>query len=255
MKERINILWTGGLDSTYRVLELSQTEVIIQPYYLAYVNPSTQYEINAIKKITEELIKRPETKCTLLPLIVVQASRIKANEEITTAWNKLHDLYQLGSQYDWIARFAHQNDLTLELGIEKDFQESTILRCLSNTGGYSILNEEVMVSDNGTKEAKLVFKNMRFPLPLFNMTKEDEIAQFKKWGAEDILNLTWFCYRPVNGKPCGLCDPCKTYIEVGLGCRIPKNRLRLYYFRKHYPVMFKSVRDIKHKGKLLFGKR
>lgn len=35
MKPRIvNILWTGGLDSSFRVIELSQMEVIIQPYYI-----------------------------------------------------------------------------------------------------------------------------------------------------------------------------------------------------------------------------
>lgn len=236
------------MDSTYRVLELSQKDVTIQPYYLASVNPSTQHEINAIKQITEEILLRPETKCVLLPLIVVKAEQINANAGITTAWEKLHDSYQLGSQYDWIARFAEQYSLTLELGIEKDYKESTILRCLSNCGGYSTLNDEVVVvSDKGTEEAKLVFKNMRFPLPLFNMTKEDEIIQFKKWGADSILNRTWFCYRPVNGKPCGLCDPCKTYIEVGLGNRIPKNRLALYYFRKRHPVLFNSIRKLKHK--------
>ncbi len=248
MNERVNILWTGGLDSTYRVLELSQEDVTIQPYYLASVNPSTQYEIKAIKEITEAILSRSETKCVLLPLIVVQASQIEANAEITTAWRKLHDLYQLGSQYDWIARFAEQFNLTLELGIEKDFKESTILRCLSNCGGYSTLNDEaVVISERATDEAKLVFKNMRFPLPLFNMTKEDEINQFKKWGADNILNRTWFCYRPVNGKPCGLCDPCKTYIEVGLGNRIPKNRLALYYFRKKFTVLFNSIRNLKHR--------
>ena len=255
MKDIVNILWTGGLDSTYRVLELSQKDVTIQPYYLAYVNPSTQYEINAIKQITEELLKRPETKCTLRPLIIVQTSKIEPNAEITAAWEKLHELYRLGSQYDWIARFAEQNDLTLELGIEKDDKESTILRCLSNCGGYSFLNdEEVMVSDKGTEEAKLVFKNMRFPLPLFNMTKVDEIAKFKEWGADSILNRTWFCYRPVDGKPCGLCDPCKTYIEVGLADRIPKNRLALYYFRKRHPHLFNSIRNLKHRIKRLMVK-
>lgn len=256
MKDKINILWTGGMDSTYRVLELSQMSVTIQPYYLVAVNPSTQHEINAIRQITKEILARKETRCTLLPLIYVKTSQIKANADITSAWQRLHNLYQLGSQYDWIARFADQNNLTFELGIEKDFQESTIVRCLSNCGGYSVLNDgEIVVSDNATDDARLVFKNMRFPLPLFNMTKKDEIAQFKKWGAENILNLTWFCYRPVHGRPCGLCDPCKTYIEVGLGNLIPKRRLALYNLRKKHFELFNSIRNIKHRLKSLFRER
>ena len=249
----INILWTGGLDSTFRVLELSREEVTIQPYYLASVNPSTRYEINAILRITERIMARPGTKCTLLPLVVVHISQIKTNEEITAAWEKLHESSRLGSQYDWIARFADQFNLTLELGIEKDFKESTIQRCLSQNGGYSILESgEAVISENGTEEAKRVFKNMRFPLPLFNMTKEDEIAQYKKWGASNILNRTWFCYRPVDGKPCGLCDPCQTYIEVGLGNRIPKNRRRLYYLRKNHNKLFNFIRNLKHRIRSLF---
>ena len=52
----VNVLWTGGLDSTYRVLELSRTDVTIQPYYLAYVNPSTKYEIRAIRQITKVIL-------------------------------------------------------------------------------------------------------------------------------------------------------------------------------------------------------
>ena len=135
MKKKINILWTGGLDSTYRVLELSQQDVTIQPYYLASVNPSTQYELKAITELTEAILKRPETKGELLPLIVVNAEQIKPNDAITKAWERLHEMSHLGSQYDFIARFAAQYNLVLELGIEKDPHESTIQRCIMANGG------------------------------------------------------------------------------------------------------------------------
>lgn len=249
MKRKINILWTGGLDSTYRILELSMQPVTIQPYYLASVNPSTQYELNAISELTEIILNRQETKATLLPLVVVSIAQIKPNESISVAWEKLHKISSLGSQYDWIARFANQYQLTLELGIEKDPCESTIVRCLSLCGGSEEIVEEGLPYVKSTcdnDDARLVFQNMRFPVPLFNMTKQDEISQYKKWNAEDVLQKIWFCYRPVNEKPCGLCDPCKTYIEVGLGKMIPLRRLRLYYFRKKYRNVFECVRKIKH---------
>lgn len=254
MTHKINILWTGGLDSTYRVLELSREEVIIQPYYLASVNPSTQYELNAISELTEVIIKRPETKATLLPLIVVQTSQIKPNEAITAAWEKLHKMSSLGSQYDWIARFADQYNLTLELGIEKDPCESTIVRCLSNCGGVVVEDQHYVKSSCASDESRLVFQNMRFPLPLYNMIKQDEIAQYKAWHAEDVLSKIWFCYRPVNGRPCGLCDPCKTYIEVGLGQMIPPSRLKLYYMRKDNKKLFDSLRLLKRGIKKLLKK-
>ena len=71
MKTKINILWTGGLDSTFRILELSKQEVTIQPYYLASVNPSTEHELNAIEDLTKIIKQRVETKCELLPVLLL----------------------------------------------------------------------------------------------------------------------------------------------------------------------------------------
>ena len=51
-KQTINVLWTGGLDSTCRVAQLSQMDnITIQPYYI--VDPgrkSVEYELKAMKK-------------------------------------------------------------------------------------------------------------------------------------------------------------------------------------------------------------
>lgn len=246
MKKKVNILWTGGLDSTYRVLELSQQDVTIQPYYLASVNPSTQYELKAITELTEAILKRSQTKCELLPLIVVNAEQIKPNESITHAWERLYEKTELGSQYDFIARFAAQYHLELELGIEKDPHGSTIQRCMKMYGGAIYSKEEGLVKAHiESEDMRLVFENMRFPLPLFEMTKQDEIALYKAWHAEEVLSRVWFCYRPVDGRPCGLCDPCKTYIEVGLESMIPKNRLRLYKLRNKYTRFFYALKNIK----------
>lgn len=244
MKKKINILWTGGLDSTYRVLELSTQEVTIQPYYLASVNPSAEREIQTIHELTEAIKCRKETKCELLPVKVVDGATIAPNEAIYQAWVHLYEKTQLGSQYEFIARFAAQHNLVLELGIEKDPHESTIQRCFELNGGCVVDGDHVKANCE-TEDMRLMFSNMRFPLPLFEMTKQDEIAKYKEYHAEEVLSKIWFCYHPVNGKPCGLCDPCKTYIEVGLGSMIPRKRLMLYYFRKYFGWIFQSARSLK----------
>ena len=243
MKTKINILWTGGLDSTFRILELSKQRITIQPYYLSSVNPSTEHELSAIADLTEIIKKRPETQCELLPCIVVDSSQITPDESITKAWENLHQKTHLGSQYEFIARFAAQKNLILELGIEKDPHESTIQRCLDANGGGRIMDGYV-VANIEQEDMALIFSNMRFPLPLFEMTKQDEIKMFKKWNAEDVLNRIRFCYRPINGKPCGLCDPCKTYIEVGLSSMIPTHRLFLYKLKKNNAVLFHLLKRI-----------
>ncbi len=57
----VHILWTGGLDSTCRVIELSRMEgITIQPYYL--LDPrrhSTRQEIRAISRIFEDIRQHP----------------------------------------------------------------------------------------------------------------------------------------------------------------------------------------------------
>lgn len=117
--ETVNILWTGGLDSTYRVLELSRLPVIIKPYYIwDKTRGSIKQELNAMKKISHDIAVNPATKAKLLPVNVVMDSDIKDDSEITNAWKVLNDKYALGSQYDYLARFAKQNGLKLEVDIE-----------------------------------------------------------------------------------------------------------------------------------------
>lgn len=54
----------------------------------------------------------------------------------------------------------------------------------------------------------------------------------KSWaedrGLMEIMNLTWFCHNPMNGKPCGQCNPCKYTIEEGLTYRFDEAALRRY---------------------------
>lgn len=117
--ETIYVLWTGGLDSTYRVVELSRLPVTIQPYYiLDHSRRSAKNELAAMKSITHDVEKHPETKAKLLPVKVIDNADIKEDREITEAWKVLHDKYSLGSQYDFLARFADQYGLKLEVGLE-----------------------------------------------------------------------------------------------------------------------------------------
>lgn len=47
-------------------------------------------------------------------------------------------------------------------------------------------------------------------------------AVAKKNNFSHIMEETWFCHTPYNGKPCGICNPCKYTKEEGLGRRVPK---------------------------------
>ena len=75
----INIFWTGGLDSTFRVVELSRCPCTIQPYYVVIgKRKSLHCELKAIKTISQILRKDKRTKAELLDPIIVGEEEIAA---------------------------------------------------------------------------------------------------------------------------------------------------------------------------------
>ncbi len=226
MKRTINLLWTGGLDSTCRVAELSFHDVIVQPYYIIDKGRgSTKYELHAISKITEMVRKKPTTKCDLRDVIIIDFNTIPENKEITRASNVLKRKYDIGSQYDWLARFAQQKGLVMELGLQKSPRGKSY---------NAIIGESVLIEDNdngiiqmridpekSSKEIVLLFGDMRFPMPMFDMEKPEEVDEMKKMGFEELITETWFCHRPVCGLPCGYCSPCQDALNEGMEYRVP----------------------------------
>ena len=62
MKKTVNLLWTSGWDSTYRLVELSRMDVRVQPIYVTGMGrPSEQRELQAQKEILEALAQKKET--------------------------------------------------------------------------------------------------------------------------------------------------------------------------------------------------
>lgn len=48
--------------------------------------------------------------------------------------------------------------------------------------------------------------------PLVHHPKSEVVAQARKLGVP--IDLTWSCYEPINGKPCGKCLACRTKQEA-----------------------------------------
>ena len=101
-------MWTGGLDSTYTMIVYSRYEIEIQPYYLRHGRKSEKYELLTMKDILEDLLSRKDTKAVILPLIVIGEEDIPGDPEVEASYRRLKDDGGLGSQYDWIARYARQ---------------------------------------------------------------------------------------------------------------------------------------------------
>lgn len=217
------VLWTGGWDSTFRVLDLVlNKKEEVQPYYvLDNARKSTKLEIKTMNKIKLMVMNKDSEAGSLLKnQMFIEKDKIPKNNSISKDFQHLLTLSFLGSQYDWLARYVdYVNFDTLELCIHKDDKAEGFIR-----GDVTIVEEGndsfYTLVDKPTIPQLRIFSHFNFPL--LDMTKL-EMAEFaKKRGFSDIMEETWFCYNPLkDGKPCGICNPCKYTREEGLGRRVP----------------------------------
>lgn len=229
-KIEVYLLWTGGLDSTFRLWQLSLHDISINPIYV--VDPkrsSVNAETRAMKKILGMLRNRPSTRANLNDIEFVRYEDIPHDDIITESYIILAKKYQLGSQYEFLARLAKHRNLKLEVGIEGS-SRSKANNCLSEEGAlemdhYGKLNEGwasfFKINPNlATKQCRDVFENIILPAELFQTEKTKEVEIMKSGGAFDIAKETWFCHNPVLGMTCGRCNPCKDALNEGMEWRV-----------------------------------
>ncbi|MCA0932388.1 hypothetical protein LCM02_07985 [Lutimonas saemankumensis] len=250
----INILWTGGWDSTYRVLSLIDKKVTIQPYYLKDNRKSEGLELKAIETITEQIRNHPRTKCNLLKLVTIYVSDIAKDKEITNSYVNILKSDFYGSQYEWLARFAKTVE-NLELTIHQEDKAFSIIKKygeIKKTHDELYFRFYVLDKEKSSEDLIKVFGNYRFPI------LDSSKLKMKLWaesmGLLDIMNMTWFCHHPKNNAPCGVCNPCIYTIEEGLIYRFSKRALRRYriykiirplkqsYFYRYARMIYKKIR-------------
>lgn len=195
-----HVLWTGGWDSTYRVLDLVLVQQrTVQPYYV--LDPgrrSTRTEMAVIQKIRSAVSARESgAGRRLLSPRFIKRLEIRPNATVTAAFRTMKGERRLGSQYEWLARLAEQEDLTsLELAVHRDDRFAKFV----DRPGFEAYG--------------------RFSLPLLSISKREMKEAAEKGGFIDILEMSWFCHQPVRGKTCGVCVPCTQAIEEGMGYRV-----------------------------------
>ncbi len=249
MLKRINVLFTGGLDSSYTMMYFSKFPVEIQPYYLLDNRPSEQYELKAIDSIIKDIRENPDTKAEVKDLITKPTYGIKPDPEIQKAYRYMFKTAGFGKQYGFIARFAKQEKLT---GLFVSLVYNPFGRgnmAVRNSGGLETVNDEGMVyyrldPEKTEKNLYTIFKDVLIP-PSFMCTKDQEIEEMKKLGFEDSIKKTWFCFWPVNGEPCGTCPPCKDLIKEGMTWRFTEAGLKRNEEDNKVPAWKHKLRDYK----------
>ncbi len=229
-KRTIQLLWTAGWDSTFRLLmALRVYRIAVQPYYLIhFTRRSTANELRAMQQISRGITARyPELAGLLHQPIISTVAEIGADPVITERFERLRTRSHLGEQYDWLARFASQRNLNaLEIAVHQDDKAAVFLQ------PYVVPDEidgdrYFRLCDNPSDNDLRLFQQFRFPI--FSYTKLEMQRVAREHGFAELMEMTWFCYSPTRRmEPCGRCNPCRYTAEEGLSRRIPRvTRLRV----------------------------
>jgi hypothetical protein len=202
------IFWTGGLDSTFRLMELLRTgDGPVQPIYL-YFRPkpprlSSDLEIRTMNRLGAEIrasLPRPDR---LRPTLIRLRGDFALSPEIRRADVALQKQAHVGSQYRWLAQFCH----------DTGFPDASIEMCMPRHDPPSPLQCAIFEDPSAPRPtlkpgpAATLFRYYRFPT--LHRSKAEMLAEARAGGFAEILEKTWFCHSPLWGMPCGGCNPCR----------------------------------------------
>ena len=203
---KTHVFWTGGWDSTFRVVQLLMTtDEVVQPHFIIRDEGSTGIEINAMNHI-RRLISREYTSVfpRLLPTIYTNALLVEKDGNIQ---NQIEEFKRnnkiIDPQYVLMANYCKQFSIEeIELGVE------------TNPGEIIEEWRDTFLPDSPA------FKS--FTYPISNLKKVDMLEIAKKNDWLKILSLTSFCRKPIiKVVPCGVCGPCVDAVVYGMGFRLP----------------------------------
>ncbi|KGQ20562.1 hypothetical protein LF41_1099 [Lysobacter dokdonensis DS-58] len=227
----VNLLWTGGWDSTFQLMRLLLVHgVSVEPIYLMdHTRGSLHVELRTMERIREALATAyPQTRQLLLSTRIADVDALAPDPEIEHAYRRILRTHPIGSQYPWIARFLAQHDLRdVEMGSEFTHHGASEMligrtEAITTKQGYASfrLSPDARDSDIGA-----LFGRLAFPLAQTDKAAMKKEADVRGW--IPILGMTWFCHKPLRGQPCGMCNPCQGVMSDGFGWRIPPSRRAL----------------------------
>ncbi len=220
-----HLLWTGGWDSTFRLLQVVwEKKQAVQPYYLIDPDrPSLSYELRAMYKIKAVIeAERPFSANLIQPTRFWALGDLPVNQTITEQYRRMNTFSEMGIQYEWLARLAVGSEASrLELGLQGHDNGMTYwqTKLRENLLPASGEGDVYRLKDQPDPSDLLMFKQFRFPVLKF--TKRDMAQWAVEQQCDHILAMTWFCHRPLRGIPCGLCNPCRIVVNDDMAHRLP----------------------------------
>ena len=228
--EKIEVLWSGGFDSTFMLILLAKNfNGEIQPYYLNSNRHLKEFEINAIKKIYKMLKDKTDLKAKILPVKFVQEKFFIPSADVVQAFNRLLTYYpNFGKQQQILAEFSkkHKGIYCGQRTYSNVMGGSRLL--MFKFGNIKIDSNKVgyFLESDCNPDVFLLYGNMKHPLITY--TEKDMLSTIKSWKYEDVFQHINFCYFPIDGKPCGMCFPCSVKLKQNNTYLFDDNGFRRY---------------------------
>ena len=211
-------------------------------------------ELLAMKRIREKIHEFDSSGAIRLhKMEFFSVSELKVCSKIINSYNNIRENKFIGSQYEWLARLCESQNISgLQLCAHEDDKEVEVIipmvTMIENSEGSFKIDSQY----SGTDEYNL-FKYFEFPV--LKLTKKGMAKISKEHGWESIMEMTWFCHNPIDGKPCGRCNPCLCTAEQGFAWRIPAYRLylgKIYHFARTFikPIVRNIFSDSERKREL-----
>lgn len=227
-----NILFTGGYDSTFRLLQavIVEKRIVVPHYIIDHKRHSKTIEMRTMKKILSLLGEHfPEARTRVRETCFTHRRDIPKSELRFKQVSALKKQMHVGQQYFWLANYAETfpADVSFELSVMKhEFVKENLSKYFGENAVGS--GADCRIIDNPSIPELTAFSKFRFPI--LHVTKQEMLSIAKAEGFAEILLNCWSCHRPTffGKKPCGVCNPCKLCIENGFLEQFDKAGLKRY---------------------------
>lgn len=222
-----NLFWTGGFDSTFRLLQLISDDDVecINLFYISLVidnletsdvrRKSTEHEIETMYFILKNIDNQKINRFTIIGknenllkysflfdfnfMNYITKENIKYSEK-----NKAYFFDLL--IYDIVSRPVNQ-----WLGITQILDDLDIDAeiCLEKDGGiWSKIKNYVIDGEIQFDLLPSLNAFSRYQTPLFDISRE-QMIELSSDSWLEVLKITWSCWYPKEGQPCQRCFTCK----------------------------------------------
>lgn len=228
--QKIEILWSGGWDSTFMLCLLARTkEAVIQPYYLNIKRHIQKDEHRAMREIMKVVRIKKDLKAKILPVKIVKQEYFKPSDEVVVAWKKYRGKpYLIGGQQQFIAEFSKSHK-GICWGQERYLETpGHMTQLLLDKGNWKFTDDGVgyFTKEDCDPDVFILFGNLTCPIAKYSEPMMWEKIQ--EWGYEDVFKHICFCYYPIDGKPCGMCVPCKVKMKQKMDFLFDDNAFKRY---------------------------